>query len=647
MELPAGFLRGWCESWRYPSIWIARCRERKQGSTSLTSEGARRSLIEHHAMPASAEQVFAEILERGEFDATSELLQHEPFQSALSPESSLGALEEDLQTRRQETAESLEASWQLAWGRAKRLRLSTTARELGLVSEQVPEWSELEALNSSSAGAARQELMDFREKLAHLERQLTEALGERIREARETADGSFPEERLAAAERSLEQGNDEVAEYLLYPPAVIELTEVPDIERAPSWFWGMSDSHAAIAQQLLGGTTASPGAVDHWAPPSGDRWGPLLLRRLQLLLEVQAEDASSAFAVFCQALTGFLFGEAVEAPEVELRDGFFSSRLEAASSPWLPALAARHGRDLPIAMPDPAAGTPSNLDDLRNLVLVFDPRESVSLPRGALPVTPDLLFRLMPRPGKRAIFFYSEIGYRIPFDQALPRKLPVASAIGRSVPESDRLAERYLVRGGPREITFTTAIRLVSTFLKILGLEREQLERMIFYANGRADFLREILRGILSRMPHRSRFGCRLTERLIEETWADPQLQQRLVELVLSPLERLLVPRLVLGSLLFDYSTSSREPGPFSADIQSTLDAIGIWTEELQDPQCIKEALTDLERLGILQQVSDEMFRFAARGLERLILRTLSPDLEAYIGRAVEELKAENTGTTS
>ena len=641
-SLTPQLLRNWQDCWRFPALWATACHRQE-----VSVDAAAKSLIACYAAPIGPEQVWRELLANREIKAAEELLDHPPFLAELkcSPD----RLRSELRQERQRIYERLDARCHLILERTRRLHERTPPFAL-----QLEEIQRVGREDPRRAG----------DLLSRLESDLAEREAKRVAELREQLARASQEPSRSgwreSVSRLLDACEIEMVDSLLgnlagSPP----MTAHADLLTRPP-VWPYRAPLQLVCLYLREPEKAVfPFDPYRWAPPQHDLAAWSLIGTLETLLSELQATSPETVAQLGSALGCFFGGEpAGDSSPAEARDGFLWTSIRGISSPWLPALAARHGRDLPLAVPDPRAVAMPKIERLADLIILFDPWEVIGeLPAGALGLSPELLFRCMPDRRSRLTGLLFELGRKVPLEQALPAILPAMDRLGTYVQERDGLALRYLV-GRPDEASSSSSFQeiraLLSIFFDVLGVppdRPESLDRLAYYCGQRAAVRHGLLRKIL--VLHAEQRGRRgKTDRtLIEEAWRAPDFRTLTRDFLLAPVHGDPLLLLTLSVLIYEISPLGGHDSRRSLPLDALAETVETWRQLASEPfaplsrESLLGACAQLCHFGLVKEgAGKEEFSLdlgAAEGI--LTEEMLELGIEDHILRVAQALSSSRS----
>lgn len=623
-------LRNWQDRWRFPALWVASCHRQE-----ISVDSAAASLIARYAAPVGPEEVWRELLADREISAAEELLDFAPFLAELqcNPE----RLRSELRRERQRFYERLDSRCHLILVRARRLREPTFALQV----------EEIQKVWKGDPKRAD-------DLLVRLESDLAEREAGRLAELRKEIffNGASNEPSRSGwqecVSRLLDASEIEMAESLLGNLArSMAPTSYADLlTRPPVWPY-RTPLQLVCLYLREPQKTVFPFDPYRWAPPQDDLAAWSLIRILETLLSEPQATSPEMVAQMGSALGSFFGGERVgDSSPAEARDGFLWTSIRGISSPWLPSLAVKHGRDLPFAVPDPRAVSVPKSQRLADLVILFDPWEVIGeLPAGALRLSPELLFRCMPDRRSRLPGLLFELGRKIPLEQALPSSLPTMDHLGSYVLDRDGLALRYLVARpdeGFQSSTFQETRTLLSIFLDVHGVpadKPESLDRLAYYSGQRAAVMHGLLRKVLALRAEQRGGRGKIDRTLIEEGWQAPDFRTLTRELLLAPTHNDPLRLLTLIVLVYELSPLCGNVTRRSMQLDALTETVETWRQLAAEPfaQVAREELLgvclELCCLGLIKELEGkEEFSLdfgAAEGI--LVEEMLESGIENHI----------------
>lgn len=556
-------LRTWRRIWEIPELWSALCRQEKR----LPTDEVARMVVRRLANPTEPKEIFRELLQMGEFDAASELLQLPAFRKSIKD------LKGDLDA----------LSDELAHEQASRLR---TFDQRALVLRM------------------RAQRIEY---AAGLDRRLDEARQRCVK-------------RVADAEQALHRLDEELVGR---ESARSEPVPGPD-GGAPVPYnttWPFEDPPALCCRWFLAAASlldeALPaGFIDRWAASDEPALG-LITTMHSVLAPAQALDAA-AVSVFALALERFLGCEADDEPPVVLeKDGTFRTVLRGLPSHGLPAFSRTFYPDgLPLLL---QSGTARISEFPESLSILFN-AEPLVCPERVLQLQPHHLFPLMKSSSHRGLHVIRALAAQLPYTRMMPMSLlptpdlrigrdaelralqqaqgPVfvvaAEGMGKSTllrayelsmdaeslsqieivdeldkePEPRRRVEELLARDSRAIITCTPGLwqELLSLFssppqlllLQPLPLEEirayllslfdmlnisceppQLLEQLVFCSGGHPGILFSLLRQLFEHQASRSvRKRVSISEAALDAAWSATRFRQISAEMLLEPLSR-------------------------------------------------------------------------------------------------------------
>jgi hypothetical protein len=630
-ELTEPFLTTWDDAWRFPEIWARFCR---QGLVDLDTAAS--AVIAARAVPCTAVEVWRQLLAQGEFQAAEELFEIASFLSeATSDGCDAAFLASELTRERQRALHELTLRAELATARAERLEI------LPEMKPKVQQALRAAALYSDGARALLEGVETELSRLAaERHRELEEILVERSTAADRTPAPALVE----SIDRCLAVEEFRVAAALL-ADGDVEAAPVPSphlqlLLRSGTWPYRHEKPQVVVGWFQRRGW-APPGFSDRWAPPRLDI-GWTLLDELAALLAERANTTPESVGQIAQTLTRYFGGPAVAPVAAQRRGGLLWSTIQRVGSWWLPALAARYGSDLTLAVPDPQSGESPRAEELAGLVVLLDPWNDVwPVPPGTLRLPIELLLQGMPEPGTRRAFLMRELGAQIPLAWLLPAELPERADSDNSDGSDgmETLARRFFLdeRHSMMRTSLQTTRDLVNVFLEISGVEvehGEDLDLLAFYSGARPTLVGNLLRRLFERLAKNRRSGRRaVSRRLVEEVWRDPEFRRSALDLLLPPPDAS-ASQLVLGALVYEILTDRASSRTKPVALFSLADTAGLWQQDGLDAEELAAALADLRQRGLVDGSEEEGFVLDHTGVGMLVSEALAVDIDAYMERA-------------
>jgi hypothetical protein len=622
-EITEPFLATWADAWRFPEIWAEWCR---QGLVDLDTAAS--AVIAARALPTTALDVWRQLLTQGEFQATEELLEIAAFLAEANAGGCDAAyLNRELQQERQRTLHELTLRAELAEAHAERLEVLVETEP------KVQQALRMAALYSQGAHELLQRVEDDLAELAAVRQMELEELLERT-----AVDGALAPTLVESIKRCLAAGEFRVASALLAEgddeprPAHLQL-----LQRPGSWPYRHEKPQEVVGWFQRRGW-APPGFRERWAPPHLDV-GWRLLDELATLLAERASTTPESVGHLAQTLTLYFGGPSIEPVAAERRAGLLWSTIRCAGSWWLPALAARYGCDLSLAVPDPRTDEPPRAGELGRLVLVLDPWDDLwPVPAGILRLPIELLLQSMPEPAARRGLLMRELGAQIPLAELLPVELDSTTHSGPAT-EIDALARHFFLEG--RHALTRTSLQatrdLLNVFLEVSGIaveHGEDLDLLAFYSGARPRLVGSMLRRLIELLGRnrRSQRGP-VSRRLVEAVWRDREFRQFALDLLL-PSPDAPAARLLLGAMVYEVLTDRVGSRTRPVALRRLTDALGLWQEDGMNPKQLAAALADLRRSGLVEGTLEEGFLLDPTGVGMLVTETIAADIDSYMERA-------------
>jgi len=584
------FCTVWPERWKYPDLWIALCAQPDPADlpAGLVARAMARYALEH----PSPTDVFGELLRRGEFAAAEALRVHDAFVNALQPEDDeiLGRELADARSR------AIEAARERAW------QIEQQAREIALPDAALGEQlSRSLAEVSESAERCKRTLDVAAAEVAEARRNRTEELEGRLETRTSTDETDITSTAwFEGVRRCLRSGDLDVAGALLErgPAAqpAMGSKAIPlrdpwpasyDLDEAYAWFTGR-------------GGSVDRGFLTRWQMRDGDDDAVAMIAALAPAVGDPQGWSGPDVSGLGTALERFL-GCPPQPPVEARRDecGFWV-RLRGLDLSILPALRAAFGEDgLPLLVPTAGVVHADQLGD-HPIVLALQGTTRTALPRRALPLQLEDLYRLVRAP-HRSVNFLRVLGSWLPVDLAIPERggYPLQPAPFGEVRETVRaLADALGVR-----------------------FDREHyLDRLVYLAGFRPAIATRLLRWILVHSSQAVRPRRVFIDRAqIDTTWKDEVFQEGAVEQLLEQLSA--TARRVLGAVFFARGQDLDASEPVThGDVEVALELA-----EVELPgEDLATALTQLVADGYLQQAADGSLAPAAGGVGRLLASALS-----------------------
>lgn len=623
-ELTETFLTTWDDAWRFPEIWAQWCR---QGLVELDT--ATSAVIAARAAPCDALGVWSRLLAQGEFQAAEELLEVASFLAeAAAGGADASRLLAELQQERQNTLHELTLRAELAFARAERLEVFPE------VELKVQQALRAAALYSQGARAQLERVESELSRLADERHQELEGL---LEERRATGDRALTPSLVESIKRCVAAGDFRVAVALLAdgdvegPPAYLQL-----LRRPGTWPYRHEKPQVVVGWFQRRGW-APPGFRERWAPPRHDvGWD--LLAELSTLLAERANTTPESVGQVARTLTRYFGGPDVAPAPAERRGGFLWSTIRRAGSWWLPALAARHGDDLVLAVPDPLGGETPRAEAFGALAVLLDPWDDLwPVPPGALRLPIELILQSMPEPAVRKTFLMRELGAQIPLALLLPAQLPRDTGSMGAQSETEALVRRYFLE--ERHSMARTALQatrdLINVFLEISGFEvehGEDLDLLAFYSGARPRLVGNLLRRLFELLSKSRRGGRRaVSRRLVEEVWRDSEFRRSALDLLLPPAP---MARLLLGALVYEILTDRASSRTKPVALHTLAETAGLWRQGALDAKQVVAALADLRQRGLIDGNEEKGFVLDITGVGILVSENLAADIEAYMEHA-------------
>ena len=472
----AEVLLHWTGAWRYPRLWVVLSR-----ADSLDHSAVQRHLLEGISAPASADEVWQDLLESGEFLAANRLLGCGDF--LVEARNSQERLQEELEQGRKKRVEQLREQCWLVQRRAFAVGLNEVAGSI----EDVPQEGQ------QSVPLALKNLRRAEEQVEAAE---AKAFG------------------LATSGR-------------LTRPKPWPFTETP---------------HQTILSWLRG-QPGAPRAFREWMPKDGDTGADHLVNALWWMWERKpAVDAETAERV-THALGQFL-GYQVPLVNLHINTWCVRVSVPGLAPIWLPSflwqpeqrldLLIAHAMSVSEPVADLAARGPS---------LLLDPFEAVETPPRNLIVLPiPLLFQLIREPVEaRAGMLLAALGRQVNIEQILPKE-PIELGAGPSNWPESGLARRFL---GHSDADDKPPLEESRCFLQRLfgyhGIRCERdsdLDRISFYAAGVPPLVLRFVRLLLGRAGRRGPSRPFLISvEAIEEVRASADWRRAVMDVLLAPID--------------------------------------------------------------------------------------------------------------
>lgn len=613
-ELTETFLNTWNDAWRFPDIWAQWCR---QGLVELDTAAS--AVIAVRAAPCKAMDVWSRLLGQGEFQAAEELLEVASFLAeARAAGADISRLLAGLQQERQNALHELALRAELASARAERLGVFLD------VEPRVQQALRAAALYSQGARAQLERVEGELSRLADERHQELEGL---LQERRANGDRTLTPSLVESIDRCVAAGDFRVAAALLAdgdveaPPAYLQL-----LRRPGTWPYRHEKPQVVVGWFQRRGW-APPGFRERWAPPRHDvGWD--LLAELSALLAERAGTTPESVGQVARTLTRYFGGPDVAPAPAVRRGGFLWSKIHGAGAWWLPALAARHGDDLALAVPDGLGGESLRTEELR-LAVLLDPWDDLwPVPPGALRLPVELLLQSMPEPGVRKAFLMRELGAQIPLASLLPDQIPRDAGSEGVGAETEALARRFFLeeRHSMVRTSLQTTRDLINVFLEISGIEvehGEDLDLLAFYSGARPRLVGNLLRRLCELLATSRRGGRRaVSRRLVEEVWRDPELRQTALDLLLpdTPLARRL-----LGAIVFEILTDRASSRARPVALHTLAETAGL------DAKRAAAALADLRQRGLVEGSEEKGFVLDPTGVGILVSEQVAADIDSFM----------------
>lgn len=617
-ELTETFLTTWDDAWRFPEIWAQWCR---QGLVELDTAAS--AVIAARVAPCNAMDVWSQLLAQGEYQAAQELLEVPSFLAEAGAGGfDASRLLAELQQERQNALHELTLRAELAVARAERL-------------EVFPEMEPKVQLALRAAAlysqGARAQLERVEEELSRLAAERHQELEGALEERRAVGDRTLTPSRVESIDRCLAAGDFRVAAALLAdgdveaPPAYLQL-----LRRPGTWPYRHEKPQVVVSWFQRRGW-APPGFRERWAPPRLDV-GWALLEELSALLAERANTTPESVGQVARTLTRYFGGPDVEPAPAERRGGCLWSTIRGAGSWWLPALAARHGDDLVLAVPDPLGGETPRAEELGGLTVLLDPWDDLwPVPPGALRLPIELILQSMPEPGSRKAFLMRELGAQIPLASLLPARLPGDAGSDWPQTEMEALARRFFLeeRHSMARASLQATRDLINVFLEISGIEvehGEDLDLLAFYSGARPRLVGNLLRRLFELLATSRRGGRRaVSRRLVEEVWRDPELRRSALDLLLPEAP---MPRLLLGAIVYEILTDRASSRTRPVALHTLAETAGL------EAKRAAAALADLRQRGLVDGSEEKGFVLDPTGVGILVSEHVAADIDAFMESA-------------